>query len=147
MKSKTLAHTACSFSIMNILNKTIDDLVDRQNAIKLKDQIKYTYCDHCNGDKKQWYVYFNINVFRSSQLSINKLKCTGDYVLKAWFEPMIFNITTSHVPATITLRLVVSLVGKIKLCVNVFLNTVKDRDIAQFTNFDLLSDTFNMGYM
>ena len=120
------------------------------NKVKGSNQIYifYTsYCDHCNGDKKQWYVYFNINVFRSSQLSINKLKCTGDYVLKAWFEPMIFNITTIHVPATITLRLVVSLVGKIKLCVNVFLNTVKDRDIAQFTNFDLLSDTFNMGYM
>ena len=34
------------------------------------------------------------------------------------------------------------------MCKCVFiLNTVKDRDIAQFTNFDLLSDTFNMGYI
>ena len=28
---------------------------------------------------------------------------------------------------------------------NVSLYTVKDRDIAQYTNFDLLSDIFNMG--
>ena len=54
-----------TYCILFRLNKTTDGLVDIQNAIKLKDQIKSTFCilardDHFNGDKKQWYMYFKI---------------------------------------------------------------------------------------
>ena len=93
-------------------------------------------------------------------MSINKLKYTGDYVLKARFEPVIFKyfqilhvVRLLHVPLFCDWCFFVSMVAKIKLCVlksrsamfHCTMYTVKDRDIAQFTNFDLLSDTFSMG--
>ena len=68
------------------------------------------------------------NVSSSSHLStINKLKYTGDYVLKAMFEPMIFKYfqILRHVVGPLPLLFrgcffFLSLVAKIKLCVNVF---------------------------
>ena len=52
-----------TYCILFRLNKTTEGLVNIQNAIKLKDQIKSTFSiiatnDHFNEDKKQWYVYF-----------------------------------------------------------------------------------------
>ena len=85
-----------TYCILFRLNKTTDGLVDIQNAIKLKDQINTTFCilatnDHFNGDKNNGTCTLWFNVSKSSQLSIDKLKYTGDhYVLKARFDPVIF---------------------------------------------------------